>query len=49
MHKTIFQRAGILKSNYCRVNARPQPDWVMDKVWTHLAENDLNISKHIDR
>lgn len=44
LHKTIFQRAGILDSNFCRTNAKPQPDWVMDRVWTHLEENDLHIS-----
>jgi len=47
LHKTIFQRAGILRSNYCRVGASPQPDWVMDRVWAHLSENDLAISKQI--
>lgn len=47
LHKTLFERAGILKSNYCRVAAQPQPDWVMDKVWAHLQTRDFAISKHI--
>ena len=48
LHKTIFQRAGILSSNRCRVNAEPQPDWVMEKVWMHLAENGLAVSERFD-
>jgi len=48
LHKTIFQRAGILASNYCRVHTNPQPDWVMDQVWAHLQKNHLDISKQID-
>jgi dihydrodipicolinate synthase/N-acetylneuraminate lyase len=47
LHKTIFQRAGILQSNYCRVVSAPQPDWVMGKVWAHLAENHLAVSKNL--
>ena len=48
LHKAIFQRAGIINSNYCRVAAAPQPDWVMDKVWSHLASCDFSISKRIN-
>jgi len=47
LHKTIFQKAGILRSNYCRVNAKPQPDWVMEKVWSHLMESGVAVSKRI--
>ena len=47
LHKTIFQRAGILRSNYCRVGTSPQPDWVMEKVWAHLLENNLAVSKQM--
>lgn len=47
LHKTIFQRAGILQSNYCRVGTSPQPDWVMDKIWAHLLEHNFAVSKHL--
>jgi 2-keto-3-deoxy-L-arabinonate dehydratase len=47
LHKTIFQRAGILNSNYCRVKTKAQPDWVMDKMWAHLLDHSLAIAKRI--
>lgn len=47
LHKVIFQKAGILNSAYCRVDARPQPDWVMDLVWDHLLHADLAISRYL--
>ena len=48
LHKTIFQRAGILRSSYCRVASKPQPDWVMKKIWAHIKSQDLLISKQIN-
>jgi len=47
LHKVIFERAGILKSAYCRIDTRPQPNWVMEKVWAHLEQADLRISGHL--
>ena len=47
LHKTIFEKAGILRSNYCRVNAKPQPEWVMEKIWDHLVASGVAISKRI--
>ena len=44
MHKTIFLRAGILRSAHCRAPAASQPEWVMEKVWAHLKAADLCIS-----
>jgi len=44
MHKTIFLRAGILRSAHCRVPAAPQPDWAMEKIWAYLKAADLCIS-----
>ena len=49
LHKVIFQRAGILKSAYCRIEARPQPDWVMAQVWAHLSQSGLAISRYLGR
>ncbi len=49
MHKTIFERAGILRTNYCRIEAKPQPAWVLEKVWEHLERADLCISKRLAR
>ena len=47
LHKIIFERAGILTSAYCRINTNPQPDWIMEKVWDHLKQSDLGITKHL--
>lgn len=47
LHKIIFERAGIINSAYFRINVSPQPDWIMDKVWAHLKQSDLHISKHL--
>ncbi len=45
MHKTIFERAGILRTNVCRRESQPQPAWVLEKAWAHLKASDLLISK----
>lgn len=47
LHKIILERAGILNSAYCRTNTNPQPDWIMEKAWTHLKQSDLQIAKHL--
>ena len=47
LHKVIFERAGIINSAYCRINTNPQPDWIMEKVWAHLAQSDLRIGKQL--
>jgi 4-hydroxy-tetrahydrodipicolinate synthase len=47
LYKAIFQRAGILRTSYCRVGSASLPDWVMDKIWQHLANADLLISRKL--
>ena len=47
MHKTIFERAGILRTNVCRIEVKPQPAWVLEKVWAHLESADLLISRRL--
>ena len=47
MAKAIFKRAGILRTDFCRIEAKPQPSWVMEKVWAHLETADLFISKRL--
>ena len=47
LHKAIFQRAGILRTSHCRVQAAPLPDWVMDGLWRHLKGADLHISQRL--
>lgn len=44
LHKTIFHRVGILRSARCRIDTSPQPDWIMDKIWTHLKRSSLCIA-----
>ncbi|MCZ6681470.1 MAG: dihydrodipicolinate synthase family protein [Candidatus Poribacteria bacterium] len=45
LHKAILQRAGILRTAYCRMDISPLPDWIMDGVWKHLREANLCISR----
>jgi len=46
IHKAILQRAGILRTAYCRMNIAPVPDWIMENVWQHLVD-DLLISRRL--
>ena len=47
LYKAIFQRAGILRTSFCRVGSTSLPDWIMDKVWQHLTSADLLISRKL--
>jgi 4-hydroxy-tetrahydrodipicolinate synthase len=48
LHKAIFHRAGILRTTYCRIGAAPLPDWIMERVWQHLADAGLLISQWLN-
>ena len=45
LQKTLFQRAGILRSTYCRRNALALPAWLMEQVQRHLDMTDLSIAR----
>lgn len=47
LHKTIFQRAGILSTPFCRLDASPLPDWIVESIWEHLKGADLCISQRL--
>ena len=47
MHKAILQRAGILRTAYCRMDIAPVSDWIMKNVWQHLAGVDLLIFQRL--
>jgi len=47
LHKAILQRAGILRTTYCRVGSAPLPDWVMESIWKHLTGANLLISRRL--
>ncbi len=45
LQKTLFQRAGILRSTYCRRNALALPAWLMEQVQRHLDSTDLIMAR----
>ncbi len=45
LQKTLFQRAGILRTTYCRRNALALPAWLMEQVQRHLDSTDLVIAR----
>lgn len=47
LHKAILHRAGVLHTSYCRVGATSLPAWSMEKVWQHLTNADLLISRRL--
>lgn len=47
LHKAMFQRAGIVRTTYCRAQSGPLHDWAMEKVWEHLEAADTLISRRI--
>lgn len=47
LHKSIFKSAGILRTSFCRLDASPLPDWIMESIWKHLTNLDLCISRRL--
>ena len=45
LQKTLFCRAGILRTTYCRRPAQALPDWLMEQVLRHLDTTDLVIAR----
>lgn len=45
LHKALFQRAGILRTTYCRTGDGPLPDALVDQVLRHARDGGLLIGR----
>ncbi len=49
VHKALLQRAGILRTTYCRSGNTPAPDSVMARVLEHVTRADLLVARREGR
>jgi hypothetical protein len=49
VHKALLQRAGVLRTTYCRSGNTPAPAAVIDKVWEHAQREDLLVARRAGR
>lgn len=47
IHKALLQRAGILSTTYSRIGAALPPAWIMERVYRHVADAGLLISRRL--
>jgi hypothetical protein len=45
VQKALLQRAGVIRTTYCRMPAGPVPDAVLERVFRHVGEAGLLASR----